>query len=66
MKKAFFGAALAAALANDPKAIKPPWWKMLRFFGGDGSRSFASRSKYKPHQGEREKARRIKQMGVRS
>jgi hypothetical protein len=62
-KEVKIGAALLNVIMNDPKANKIPWYKrMFRkkdlLFTG----SAINRSKYKRHQGEQEKARRIKQI----
>jgi len=62
MKKAEvkIGAALAAAIMNDPAAIKVPRYRRV-FRGSMFSGTAIGRSKYKPHQNDREKARRVRQ-----
>lgn len=55
------GAALANAIMGDPSAVRIPWYKRMfkkSMFAGTA----VNRSKYKPHQGEKEKARRMRQI----
>lgn len=57
------GAALANAIANDPKGMKVPWYRFgFRRTGGWFTGTAIYRSKYKPHQGDREKTRRLAQI----
>ena len=57
------GAALAAAIMNDPKGMKVPWCRFgFRRTGGWFAGTAIHRSKYKPHQGEREKTRHLAQI----
>ena len=63
-KNVAIGAALAMALMNNPHAIKIPWCRrgfkaMSSLFAGT-----IRFSKYKPHQGDREKERRLHQIAA--
>jgi len=56
-EKPLLGQALLAAIFNNPKEIKAPWYR-IKFRARSGAKPI-SRSKYSaPHQGDREKARR--------
>jgi len=55
------GAALAVAIMNDPQTMKIPWYRRA-FRGSLFLGKALSRSKYKPHQSDQEKARRRRQI----
>jgi len=53
------GRALLATIFSNTQELKLPWYRRL-FRDRPGLRAL-SRNKYKPHQGDREKARRVHQ-----
>ena len=52
------GQRLLAAIFNNPKEMKLPWYRKI--FKSNTGAKMISRSKYTPHQGDQEKARRLR------
>lgn len=50
---------LMATLMDDSLAVKRPWWRRI-WKRGAAVPKIVNRSKYTSHQGDREKARRLK------